>query len=49
MEGEEEGSEAEPWGGGVKYDAVMTKDGFIYPSKEDSETCEKCDWGGWSV
>ena len=36
-EEEEEGPEAEPWDGGVKYDAVMTKDGFIYPSKEDSE------------
>ena len=33
----EEGPKAEPWDGGVKYDAVMTKDGFIYPSKEDSE------------
>ena len=31
-EGEEEGPETEPWGGGVKYDPVMTKDGFIYPS-----------------
>ena len=37
-EEEEEGPEVEPWDGGVKYDAVMTKDGFIYLSKEDSET-----------
>ena len=36
-EEEEEGPEVEPWDGGVKYDAVLTKDGFIYPSKEDSE------------
>ena len=35
---EEEGPEAEPWGGVVMYDAVMTKDGFIYASKEGSET-----------
>ena len=36
--GGEEEPEAEPWDGGVKYDAVMIRDGFIYPSKEDSDT-----------
>ena len=47
---QEEGPEAEPWDGedplerGVKYDPVMTKDGFIHPREQPKKIVrpERC-------
>ena len=47
-EEEEEGPEVEPWDGGVKYEAVMTKDGFTITNHRSERSVigegGVCDW-----